>query len=123
MGDFLIVENLQKNYGDLIAVKDLSFTVKEGEVFGLLGPNGAGKTTTIKIIMGLIAPNAGEVFVDGLKVSEDPIKTKRLMGFVPDSANIIGKLTCSEFIDFFGKLYGVNKETVDKHKKRLLKLF
>ena len=85
----LEVKNIVKKYGNNLAVDDLSFTVADGEIFGLLGENGAGKTTTFRIIMGLLEPNAGEVFLDGEKI--DYTKTDKI-GFVTEERSLLTKL-------------------------------
>lgn len=107
----LEVKNIVKKYGNNLAVDDLSFTVADGEIFGLLGENGAGKTTTFRIIMGLLEPNAGEVFLDGEKI--DYTKTDRI-GFVTEERSLLTKLTVQEQIEFYGTLKGLNKEQIDK---------
>ena len=107
----LEVKNIVKKYGNNLAVDDLSFTVADGEIFGLLGENGAGKTTTFRIIMGLLEPNAGEVFLDGEKI--DYTKTDRI-GFVTEERSLLTKLTVKEQIEFYGTLKGLNKEQIDK---------
>ena len=107
----LEVKNIVKKYGNNLAVDDLSFTVADGEIFGLLGENGAGKTTTFRIIMGLLEPNAGEVFLDGEKI--DYTKTDKI-GFVTEERSLLTKLTVKEQIEFYGTLKGLNKEQIDK---------
>ena len=75
---------LEKKYADFTALHPLTFEVKQGEVFGFLGPNGAGKTTTIRMLMGLLVPSGGEVFVDGLHCQKDHIAVKRKIGYLCD---------------------------------------
>ena len=94
------VEHLAKNYGDTVALRDLSFTVRKGEVFGLLGPNGAGKTTTVKILIGLLKPTAGFVRVFGYDPVENPIEVKKRVGYVPEEVTLYESLTVKEFLDF-----------------------
>lgn len=105
--ELLVVQDLIKTYGELIAVDSVSLTVKGGEVFGLLGPNGAGKTTTVNICTGLLLPTSGIVSIAGLDLRKDAAEAKRLIGYVPDEPYLYDKLTGREFITFMGKLYGV----------------
>ena len=107
----LIVKNITKKYGSLVAVDNLSFEVDNGEIFGLLGENGAGKTTTFRIIMGLLEPNAGVVTLDGKKI--DYSETDKI-GFVTEERSLLTKLTVQEQIEFYGTLKGMNKDTINK---------
>ena len=107
----LIVKNITKKYGSLVAVDNLSFEVDNGEIFGLLGENGAGKTTTFRIIMGLLEPNAGVVTLDGKKI--DYGETDKI-GFVTEERSLLTKLTVQEQIEFYGTLKGMNKDTINK---------
>jgi ABC-type multidrug transport system ATPase subunit len=84
----LDVHNLTKRFGPIIAVDDLSFSVAQGEIFGLLGPNGAGKITTIRMLTGLLTPDAGEIRVQGTDVHSDPIRAKMAMGVIPEMSNV-----------------------------------
>lgn len=101
------LEHLSKTYGRTSAVKDLSFEVARGELFGFIGPNGAGKTTTIKMMTGLLAPTRGRVFIDGMDLNRNPRAAKQLIGFIPDRPYLYEKLTGREFLCFIGDLYGV----------------
>lgn len=102
------VKNLIKKYGDLIAVDDISFEVKRGEVFGLLGPNGAGKTTTLEIMETLRKPSSGRVTVDGVDVVSHPWEVKRAIGVQLQDAGFYPDLTLVELLKMFGGLYQVN---------------
>lgn len=104
----LQVKNLKKTFGKFIAVNELSFEVKKGEVFGLLGPNGAGKTTTFKIIAGLLKPTSGKVFIGGYDIERNPVEAKKIIGFIPDRPFIYEKLTGTEFMQFVADLHGLN---------------
>jgi ABC-2 type transport system ATP-binding protein len=103
--------NVSKSYnrGKVKAVDDLNLTVKPGEIFGFLGPNGAGKTTTIKMIVGLLRPDAGRVAVEGFDVAKDPLKAKQVTTYVPDSPAVYERLTGLEYLNFIGDVYGVPK--------------
>lgn len=103
----LEVRNVVKRFGDKEAVRGVSFRVERGESFGLLGPNGAGKSTTISIICGLLQPGAGEVFVAGHNVAEEPQAAKRLMGIVPQDVALYPTLSARENLAFWGSMYGL----------------
>jgi ABC-2 type transport system ATP-binding protein len=99
--------DLHKRYGDTVAVDGVGFEVAAGEAYGLLGPNGAGKTTTISMICGLLAPDRGEVVLDGRRLADDPRTLKAAIGYVPQEIALYPDLTASENLDFFGRLYGL----------------
>jgi len=117
------VSNLTKYYGKLSAVDQISFEVKQKELFGLLGPNGAGKTTTIRIICGMLRPTGGKVVVAGFDVSQKPEEAKRRIGLVPDISNLFGELSARVNLEFMGKLYGLDKETRRERIDQVLELF
>ena len=99
------VKNLKKNYGNFEAVKNISFDVYEGEIFGLLGPNGAGKSTTLEIIETLRDKSAGEVFVNGFNLDKDPDKIKKIIGVQLQTSGFYPGLNLIELIELFGGLY------------------
>ena len=99
------INNLQRKYGDRLAVDDLSLEVRSGEVLAFLGPNGAGKTTTIKTIVGLLLPTSGSVQVCGFDVVEKPRETSRRIGYVPDQPYLYEKLSGREFLQFTAEMY------------------
>jgi ABC-2 type transport system ATP-binding protein len=107
----LKVENITKYYGKNLAVDHLSFTVKNGEIFGLLGSNGAGKTTTFRIIMGLLDSNSGSVTLDGKKIDYD--LTDKI-GFVTEERSLLTKMTVKEQIIYYGRLKGLTQEEILK---------
>ena len=117
------LENLAKSFGSHVAVRDLSLEVKPGEIFGFLGPNGAGKTTTVKMMTGLLKPNAGRVLVDGVDMALDPVAAKRRMGLVPDEPFVYPKLTGTEYLRFIGELYGVAPADIARRAPELLAMF
>src|SRR5512136_2906835 len=98
------------NRGKVRAVDDLTLAVRPGEIFGFLGPNGAGKTTTIKMIVGLLKPDAGRITVEGFDVAVDSLKAKQLTTYVPDYPAIYERLTGIEYLNFIGDVYGVSKK-------------
>lgn len=114
------VRNLTKCFGDLVAVNGISFEVKKKEIFGFLGPNGAGKTTTIRMLTGLLTPSSGDVFVDGLDITVNPIKAKTKLGVIPEKGNIYVDLTAKQNIILAGKYYGVSRKELEKKTNSLL---
>ena len=111
------------NRGKIKAVDNLTLTVEPGEIFGFLGPNGAGKTTTIKMIVGLLRPDSGNIAVEGYDVATDPLKTKQLTTYVPDYPAIYERLTGLEYLNFIGDVYGVPKETRLERINKWLEIF
>jgi ABC-2 type transport system ATP-binding protein len=100
----LAVQHLVKRYGALTAVRDLSFEVRAGEVFGLLGPNGSGKSTTVKVLAGLLAPTDGRVLLDGRDVLTDLLTYKSALGYVPEEPHLYTYLTGPEYLQLVGRL-------------------
>jgi ABC-2 type transport system ATP-binding protein len=98
---------LVKRYGDQLAVAGVDLRIGPGEIFGLVGPNGAGKTTTMRILATLLAPTAGEAFVTGIPIGADPIEVRRRIGYMPDFYGVYDDLRVWEYLDFFGRCYGV----------------
>ncbi|MBI4698994.1 MAG: ABC transporter ATP-binding protein [Nitrospirae bacterium] len=101
------LSNVGKKFGDYWAVRDLNIEVGKGEIFGFLGPNGAGKSTTVKMIAGLLNPTEGQISAGGYDVVKDPIKTKSIIGYIPDKGFIYEKLKGREFLEFVAALYKV----------------
>ena len=99
--------NLRKEYGHVIAVRDLTLTVNPGDIFGLIGPNGAGKSTTINMIASLLDPTEGSIFVDGLDVDKNRRQVRGIVGYMPDLFGMYDDLTVREYLAFFGTAYGV----------------
>ena len=117
---FLCVEGLTKNYKELKAVDNISFSVSRGEVFGLLGPNGAGKTTAIRMLCGLIKADSGSVTVDGLSMSSAYESIKKLIGLCPQEIVIWELLTCFEQLKFAGISYGLTPKLAKDRAESLL---
>ena len=115
--------NLQKFYGKLRAVQDVSFSIEEGEIFGLLGPNGAGKTTTIRMLSGLTVPDGGQAVVDGCDVIQDPVGAKLRLGVVPESSNLYMELSATENLIYVAQLYGMPKAEWRQRAEDLLRQF
>ena len=117
--------NVSKEYGKSgkLALDGLNLTIGDGELFGFIGPNGAGKTTTITILTGIIAPTAGESFVNGICMQRSPMEAKRLIGFVPDGAELFDRLTGLEYLNFMADMYDVSAQDRKKHIEKYLSLF
>jgi ABC-2 type transport system ATP-binding protein len=117
------VENLRKTYGNKAAVDGLSLTVPRGCFFGFLGPNGAGKTTTIKMLMGLAPPTSGAIRLLDLPMPERALEIKQLIGLVPDESLLFDHLTGGEFIEFVGRIYGLDRGVARERSGELMELF
>ncbi len=115
--------HLTKRFGSFAAVDDLSLQVEAGEYYGFLGPNGAGKTTTIKMMTGLFAPTAGEVYINGYNVQKEPLRAKRSFGYIPDQPFLYDKLTGREFLYFIGGLFKMNKSILGPKIDKLIDHF
>ncbi|HFI0083997.1 TPA: ABC transporter ATP-binding protein [Streptococcus suis] len=116
-------DHITKAYGDTLALDDLDLTIESGEIFGLIGHNGAGKTTTISLLTSIIEASQGSITVDGLQLEENRDEVKKRIAYVPDSPDIFLHLTAFEYWHFMGKVYGVDKETVDLRIGKLATLF
>ncbi len=103
----LSLRNLRKQFGDIVAVDSLSLEIPRGVVFGFLGPNGAGKTTTLSMAVGLLAPDSGEVTLEGLGTPTDP-SVRNKIGLAPQANALYDELTADENLEFFGRLYGLS---------------
>ena len=104
------VTNLVKDYGNHHAVKGISFTVGEGQIVGLLGPNGAGKSTTMNIMTGYISATSGNVKIGEYDMLEQPLKAKKLIGYLPEMPPLYEEMTVSEYLDFVCSLKGIRKK-------------
>jgi ABC-2 type transport system ATP-binding protein len=98
---------LTRRYGGTAAVRELSLTLRKGEVLGLLGPNGAGKSTTMKMLTGTLAPSEGSVHIKGVALAEDPTRAKQALGYLPEQPPVYPELTVDEYLDFAGGLHGL----------------
>jgi ABC-2 type transport system ATP-binding protein len=116
------VENLVKRFGDFVAVDNVTFDVKPGEIFGFLGPNGAGKSTTIRILCGLLAPTSGRAVVGEFEVGRQSEQIKRNIGYMSQKFSLYDDLTVEENINFFAGIYGVPKDRRAERKKYVLKM-
>jgi ABC-2 type transport system ATP-binding protein len=107
----ILVRDLKKSYGSVAAVEGVDLEVPRGSFFGFLGPNGAGKSTTIRILTGLIPADSGTVEILGLRLPEDEIEIKKRIGLVPDESLLFDRLTGVEFLEFVGRMYGLDRPT------------
>jgi ABC-2 type transport system ATP-binding protein len=119
----IVCQNLTRRFGALTAVDDISFDVREGELFGFLGPNGAGKTTTIKLMCGLLRPTSGVALIGGFDVQRHPIAAKSIFGYIPDNPFLYEKLSGREYLDFMADLYRVPHASHEAKIEDLLRLF
>ena len=108
------IRSLRVDYGDFVAVDDLTLAVPPGEILGIVGPNGAGKTSTFRVLATLMEPTHGDVFFDGVDIAENPRQARRLMGYMPDLAPVPSDLKVWEFLDFYAAAYGLR----DAHERR-----
>jgi ABC-2 type transport system ATP-binding protein len=113
-------EHLTRRFGDLVAVQDVNLRVAPGQFFGFLGPNGAGKSTTIKMLTGLLAPTSGRMQILGVNLTQDSVEVKRQIGVVPEGMALFGRLTGSEYLNFVGRMYGLDRSTAAKRTAELL---
>ena len=113
-------EHLTRRFGELVAVQDVNLRVAPGQFFGFLGPNGAGKSTTIKMLTGLLAPSSGRMQVLGIDLTQDSVEVKRQIGVVPEGMALFGRLTGSEYLNFVGRMYGLDRATAAKRTAELL---
>jgi len=116
----IVTEHLTRRFGELVAVQNVNLQVAPGQFFGFLGPNGAGKSTTIKMLTGLLAPSGGRIQVLDLDLTQNPVEVKRQIGVVPEGMALFGRLTGVEYLNFVGRMYGLDRETAAKRAAELL---
>lgn len=116
------VISLNKHFGPIHAVKDISFSIEHGEVLGFLGPNGAGKSTTMKMITGFLEPTGGTVVVNGHDVRENPLKVKQSIGYLPEGAPAYGEMTVSGFLNFIGEIRGLKGKAKQDRIEHVVKI-
>jgi ABC-2 type transport system ATP-binding protein len=122
MAQVLEATGLKKTFGDIHAVRDVSFSIEQGETYGLLGPNGAGKTTSISMVSGLLARDGGEVRVNGQPMTTSTLGPKADVGLVPQDLAIYPDLTAEENLRFFGRLYGMTGSRLDQRCTEVLEV-
>ncbi|MFP4024653.1 MAG: ABC transporter ATP-binding protein [Thiohalospira sp.] len=123
MKNIIVAKNLTKKYDDFIAVNDLTFSVKKGEVFGFLGPNGAGKTTTINMLIGMAKITSGNIYYNGEDLTKNIKKAQEIIGVVADESNLYDEMSGYDNLCFCGSLYGLTKTDRETKAKELLKKF
>ena len=120
MSSILEVKDLVKKYGDFTAVNNVSFDIKEGEIFSLLGPNGAGKTTTISVLSTLFTPTSGDAIICGHSVKQDPMAVRNAIGVVPQDLALYEDLTARENLSFWGQMYGLSGKELNTRIEQVL---
>ncbi len=99
------VKDFHKSYGDTVAVRDLSFEIQSGEIFGLVGPNGAGKTTTLRSLCGILSPSQGTIHIAGFDITQQPVEAKKQLAYIPDDPKLFEALTVWEHLEFIAATY------------------
>jgi sodium transport system ATP-binding protein len=108
------VKHLQKSFGSVAAVRDVSFVAPDGRITGLLGPNGAGKTTTLRVLYTIVRPDGGTALVDGIDAAQQPDAVRRRIGVLPDNRGLYQRLTAREHIRYFGRLHGMRGAALER---------
>src|SRR5438067_9219093 len=119
-GAGLEIDNISKRFGDLVALHDLSFSVRAGEVFGFVGSNGAGKTTTMRIVLGVLVPDAGQVIWEGKPID---FASRRRIGYMPEERGLYPKMKTGEQLDYLAQLHGLSAQAASMSTKRWLERF
>ena len=117
------IKNVTKKYGNKIALKNVSFTVKDGEIFAFIGHNGAGKTTLIKAIVGVHKFEEGDILINGKSIKDDPISCKKEMAFIPDNPELYEQMKAIDFINFICDMYEIPKNIREVNIRKYAKLF
>lgn len=119
----ITIKGLSKRFAEKTAVREVSFEIGEGEIFALLGPNGAGKTTTMRMLSTLLKPTAGSVTINDWDTQKDAKEIKKNIGFLTTEIRLDGQFTPNELADFYGRLYGLDKKTLEENKRKLFDYF
>src|SRR5215472_8579783 len=122
MSAAILVRDLRKSYGLKAAVDGVDLEVPRGSFFGFLGPNGAGKSTTIRMLTGLIPADSGTIEILGLRLPEHELEIKQKIGLVPDESLLFDRLTGAEFLEFVGRMYGLDRRVAIERARGLLEL-
>jgi ABC-2 type transport system ATP-binding protein len=123
MEPIITLTDIHKYYGSKHVLQGINLKINPGQIIGYIGPNGAGKSTTVKILCGLISEFDGTVIVDGFNIKQDALQVKKIIGYVPELAEMYEVLTPREFLFFTGSLYGLNKEVIEKRATGMLSAF
>lgn len=110
----LRIEGLTKKFGDKVAVDCLSLDIEPGVIYAFIGHNGAGKTTTLKACMGILAPDSGNIYIDGMSVLENPIECKKITAYIPDNPDLYDFLSGIKYLNFVADVYGVDADTRER---------
>ena len=105
----LNIEHLTKAYGEKKAVDDLNLHIAPGEIYGFIGHNGAGKTTTLKSVAGILQFDAGEIYIDGMPIKENPLECKRRFAYIPDNPDLYDYMTGIKYLNFIADIFGVGE--------------
>ena len=116
----IVTEGLTRRFGGLVAVDQVNLRVDGGQFFGFLGPNGAGKSTMIKMLTGLLAASAGTMRILNIDLADNPVEVKRQIGVVPEGLALFGRLTGAEYLNFAGRMYGLDRQTAAQRTRELL---
>lgn len=103
----LRIEHYTKRFGEKVAVDDLTLRIAPGEIYGFIGHNGAGKTTTLKACAGILAPDAGEIYIDGISIRENPLTVKKIIAYLPDNPELYPFLTGIKYLNFIADVFGI----------------
>lgn len=123
MSAMIEINNLAKSFGKVDAVKNLTLSVEKGTIFSFLGPNGAGKSTTIRMLCGILEPDAGTIIVSGINLAKNPVLVKSRIGYIPDDPFVYRYLTGREFLRFMATVYGLTEHQASARIKELLQMF
>jgi ABC-2 type transport system ATP-binding protein len=115
----ITARGLVKDFDGFLALDDVSFEFDDGEIFGIIGHNGAGKTTLLKIISGLIAPSAGELYINDVDVVKNPMALKENLGYLPEESRLYETMTAENYLAFFGEIYGLSPQEIRVRSKQL----
>jgi len=119
----IIVENLTKRFGDVLAVDNVSFSIDEGEIFAFLGPNGSGKTTTLRMLSTLISPSSGKITIDGKDISGNSTYTRSIIGFLTESPGMYEKISAYDNIDFYSSFFDIDNKKRKDNIEKFLRMF
>lgn len=123
MDPIIKISNLTKKYGEKIALNHIDLTIYPGQVIGYIGPNGAGKSTTVKILCGVLQDYEGDVIVNGKNLRDNIISVKKMIGYIPELADMYDLLTPREYLSFIGKLYHLSDNTIEERSRKMLDSF
>ena len=123
MEPVISIKHLFKSFGTKQVLKDINLEVYPGQIIGYIGPNGAGKSTTVKILCGLLTDYEGEVSIKGLDLKKDTLEVKKIIGYVPELAELYDVLTPFEYLSFTGSLYGLNEDICNERVQRIMSAF